>query len=114
MDATIFNASIRFSVKLTNRAKPIAKSPQKPVNHFAFRTFRASSCAASGRKCRQRSIVLVVPSALSSPAFDDNAEIIQPATRERLTTLLKAYEDKTTAQIAVLTVPTIGGQSIEE
>jgi uncharacterized protein len=44
----------------------------------------------------------------------DNAEIMQPATRERLTTLLKGYEDKTTAQIAVLTVPTIGGESIEQ
>jgi len=40
---------------------------------FAARTLRASSCAASGRKCRQRSMVVVVPSALSSPAFDPRA-----------------------------------------
>jgi uncharacterized protein len=44
----------------------------------------------------------------------DNAEILQPATRDRLTALLKAHESETTNQIAVLTVPTIGGESIEQ
>jgi uncharacterized protein len=44
----------------------------------------------------------------------DNAEILKPATRERVALLAKAHEDKTTDQIAVLTVPTLGGDSIEE
>ena len=44
----------------------------------------------------------------------DNAEILKPATRERVAALAKAHEDKTTDQIAVLTVPTLGGDSIEE
>ncbi|MEO8676832.1 MAG: TPM domain-containing protein, partial [Casimicrobiaceae bacterium] len=44
----------------------------------------------------------------------DNAEILKPATRERVAALAKAHEDKTADQIAVLTVPTLGGESIEE
>jgi len=44
----------------------------------------------------------------------DNAEIMQPSTRNRLTAALKAHEENTTNQIAVLTVPTIQGESIEE
>jgi uncharacterized protein len=44
----------------------------------------------------------------------DDAEILSPATREKLTATSKAHEDKTTNQVVVLTVPTIGGESIEE
>jgi uncharacterized protein len=43
----------------------------------------------------------------------DNAEILSPATRERLTAALKAHEEATGNQVAVLTVPTIDGESIE-
>ena len=44
----------------------------------------------------------------------DEAEILSPATRERLTATLKAHEQATGNQIAVLTVPTLGGESIED
>lgn len=44
----------------------------------------------------------------------DNAEILSSAARVRLTGALKAHEQRTTNQIAVLTVPTIQGTSIEE
>lgn len=44
----------------------------------------------------------------------DKAEILTPAVRERLTAVLKAHEDATTNQIAVLTVPTIAPESIED
>ncbi|MEP7181367.1 MAG: TPM domain-containing protein [Betaproteobacteria bacterium] len=44
----------------------------------------------------------------------DNAEILKPATRDRIAAALKAQEDATGNQIAVLTVPTIGGDSVEE
>src|SRR5262249_48573382 len=44
----------------------------------------------------------------------DNAEILKSATRERVTAALKAHEQATSNQIAVLTVPTIGDESIEE
>jgi len=44
----------------------------------------------------------------------DDAEILKPATRETLTATLKAHEQTTTNQVAILTVPTIGGESIEE
>ncbi len=44
----------------------------------------------------------------------DNAEILKPATRERIAALAKAHEDKTTDQIAVLTIPTLGGDSVED
>ena len=44
----------------------------------------------------------------------DNAEILKPATRERIAALAKAHEDKTTDQIVVLTIPTLGGESVEE
>jgi len=44
----------------------------------------------------------------------DNAEILAPATRDQLTATLKAREDASGDQIAVLTVPTIGDEAIEQ
>lgn len=44
----------------------------------------------------------------------DNAEILSPGTRSALTEQLKNHEDRTGNQIAVLTVPTLGGESIED
>jgi uncharacterized protein len=44
----------------------------------------------------------------------DNAEILSPGMRSSLTELLKSHEDRTGNQIAVLTVPTLEGESIEE
>ena len=44
----------------------------------------------------------------------DNAQILSETTRQLLTKSLKAHEDRTGNQIAVLTVPTIDGESIEE
>ena len=43
----------------------------------------------------------------------DEAEILSPAARERIGATSKAHEDRTTNQVAVLTVPTIGGESVE-
>jgi len=68
-------------------------------------------------------LVLAATLALPVPAADvpyltgrvvDNAEILKPETRERIGTVAKAHEDRTTDQIAVLTVPTLGGESVEE
>jgi uncharacterized protein len=44
----------------------------------------------------------------------DSAEILSPATRQRLAATLAAHERSTGNQIAVLTVPTIGGLPIED
>lgn len=44
----------------------------------------------------------------------DNAQILSPETRRTLTERLKAHEDKTTNQVAVLTVPSLEGEGIEE
>ena len=44
----------------------------------------------------------------------DDAEILRPATREAIAGRLAAHEQKTTNQVAVLTIPTIGDESIEE
>jgi uncharacterized protein len=44
----------------------------------------------------------------------DNAQILSPETRRLLAERLKEHEDRTTNQIAVLTVPTIHSESIEE
>jgi len=44
----------------------------------------------------------------------DNAEILTEGMRRTLTELLKSHEDRTGNQIAVLTVPTIEGENIEE
>jgi uncharacterized protein len=44
----------------------------------------------------------------------DDAEILQPATRDRLSAELKTHEQGTGNQIVVLTVPTIGDEAIEE
>ncbi|HKU88006.1 MAG TPA: TPM domain-containing protein [Casimicrobiaceae bacterium] len=44
----------------------------------------------------------------------DDAEILRPATREAIAGKLAAHEQKTTNQVTVLTIPTIGDDSIEE
>jgi uncharacterized protein len=44
----------------------------------------------------------------------DGAEILRPATREAIAGRLAAHEQKTTNQVAVLTIPTIGDEGIEE
>ncbi len=44
----------------------------------------------------------------------DNAQILSPDTQRIITEALKAHEDKTGDQVAVLTVPTLEGESIEE
>jgi uncharacterized protein len=44
----------------------------------------------------------------------DNAQILSDETRQSITERLKAHEDKTTNQIAVLTIPTLNGEGIEE
>jgi uncharacterized protein len=44
----------------------------------------------------------------------DDAEILSPATRERLATDLAAHEKRTTNQVVVLTIPTLDGESVED
>jgi uncharacterized protein len=44
----------------------------------------------------------------------DNADILSASMRESLTERIKAHEDRTGNQIAVLTVPSLEGESIEE
>lgn len=43
----------------------------------------------------------------------DNAEILSAATKQKLGARLKAHEQETTNQIAVLTVPSLEGESVE-
>ena len=43
----------------------------------------------------------------------DNAEILSPPARDRIAGLLKAHDEKTSNQIAVLTLPTLDGESVE-
>lgn len=44
----------------------------------------------------------------------DNAEILQPATRSGLVVAIRAHEQQSSDQIVVLTVPTIGDESVEQ
>jgi uncharacterized protein len=44
----------------------------------------------------------------------DNAEILSPASRTKLAEDLKAHEDRTTNQVAVLTVKSLEGDSVED
>jgi uncharacterized protein len=44
----------------------------------------------------------------------DSAEILRSDTRRRLAEMLRAHEQKTTNQVALLTVPTIHGESVED
>jgi uncharacterized protein len=44
----------------------------------------------------------------------DAAEVLSPAARERAAAVSKAHEERTTDQVVVLTVPTLGGESVED
>jgi uncharacterized protein len=63
------------------------------------------------------SLAAVPASAVDVPYLSgrvvDEAEILSPAARTSLAAASKAHEEKTTNQIVVLTVPTIGGESVE-
>lgn len=56
--------------------------------------------------------------AIEVPALEgrvnDHANIISPNARQRLTQQLAAYEQSTGHQLAILTVPTLGGDPIED
>lgn len=45
---------------------------------------------------------------------NDNAQILSESTRQSLTNILKEHEDRTSNQIAILTITTIYGESIED
>ena len=71
---------------------------------------------------RYASVLALVLTALTASALDvpyltgrvnDDAEILSPQVRKTITERLKAHEDKTGNQIAVLTVPSLEGESIE-
>jgi uncharacterized protein len=49
-----------------------------------------------------------------SGRVNDNAEVLNEGTRQSITERIKAHEDRTGDQIAVLTVPTLEGENIEE
>lgn len=49
-----------------------------------------------------------------SGRVNDNAEVLNEGTRQSITERVKAHEDRTGDQIAVLTVPTLEGENIEE
>ena len=49
-----------------------------------------------------------------SGRITDNAELLGAGTKEKLNALLKAHEAETGNQIAVLTVPSLDGESVEE
>lgn len=50
---------------------------------------------------------------LLSGRIVDHADLLSPATEQYLDALLAAHEDSTTNQIAVLTIPSLGGEPIE-
>src|SRR5919206_2706531 len=59
--------------------------------------------------------------ALAQPAFPpftgrvvDAADLLRPEQRAALEAKLKAYEDRTTDQVVVATVPSLGGYEIED
>jgi uncharacterized protein len=62
--------------------------------------------------------LLAVASAIDVPYLsgrvNDNANLLDPSTRATLEAVLAAYEDSTTNQIAILTIPSLGGTTIEE
>jgi uncharacterized protein len=77
------------------------------VSHWlpTWSIFVALACLAPARAAE-------VP--LLSGRVVDDAQILQPVTRSRIEVAIVAHERSTTDQIVVLTVPTIGDQSVEE
>ena len=60
------------------------------------------------------SIVLAADIPYLTGRVTDNAQILSETTRQSITESLKQHEDRTSNQIAVLTVPTIDGENIED
>jgi uncharacterized protein len=63
-------------------------------------------------------VLTTAASALEVPPLEgrvnDRAHLLSPRTEERLTATLEAYENKTGHQLAILTVPTLEGDPIED
>ena len=60
------------------------------------------------------SMVLAADIPYLTGRVNDNAQILSETTRQSLSKILKNHEDHTSNQIAILTVPTIDGENIEE
>src|SRR5512145_1421703 len=58
--------------------------------------------------------VLAINVPFLSGRVNDNANMLTPAVEQRIEARLKAYEDSTTNQIAILTVTSLDGESVEE
>ena len=83
-----------------------------------------NAATALHSRCGHRKVIVVglLLGAITAFAADvpyltghvvDNAEILTPTARDRLAAALKAHEDKTSNQIAVLTQRTLDGESVE-
>ena len=89
-------------------------------NAFLFGAHPAKNSMIIGEEICQALIAsLVFTAAIASDVpyltgrVVDNAEILKPETRARLTEEMKAHETATGNQIAVLTVTTLDGDSVE-
>jgi len=78
------------------------------------RRIRCALATSIWLACLHASSGAAVPVPSLTGRVVDNAEILTPGTRARLTAALKAHEQATGHQIAVLTVPTIQPDSIED
>jgi uncharacterized protein len=77
------------------------------------RTKRSATLAAIA-VCASATILLAVDVPYLSGRVVDEANIIRPEARARLTAALKRHEDSTGNQVVVLTLPTIQPESIED
>ena len=59
-------------------------------------------------------VALAIEVPYLSGRVTDGAEVLSPAARGEITSILKAHEGKTTNQVAVLTVRSLEGASVED
>jgi uncharacterized protein len=77
-----------------------------------MRTFLPSTLLTATLLTAMTAAALDVP--YLSGRVNDHAEVLNEGTRKSITERIKAHEDRTGDQIAVLTVPTLEGENIEE
>ena len=97
--------------------------PGRPKGEYRSAQHEGNTVTFAGMLRRAVLVAVLSLGAAAAPAADvpylsgrvvDEANVLSPAVRERLTATSRAHEDRTTNQVVVLTVPSIGGESIEE
>jgi uncharacterized protein len=99
------------------RFMPSHSSPKRARHRMSaiiLATLLALLCCLGGQPSRAQTVEQVAPQVKASGYVTDLAGVLSQSGREQLTALCTEVDQKTQAQIAVVTIKTLGGRPVED